>query len=212
MRTICIIFLSLMGLCLQAQTYNGAGGNNNARLTETLPLDKSLIECIYSYKIHDPERDEDRESFKILEIGNDFSKFSSYGMYRVDSIVKHKYPNGVTVKEYFNLDKIYKPSTEFLIKDLKSGSLKFYDRVFMDRYVYEEPIPDIKWELGSDTKEICGYNCNQASASFRGRNWTAWYSDQLPVNNGPWKFGNLPGLILKLEDNDHEHIFEAIGI
>ena len=54
-----------MGLCLQAQTYNGAGGNNNARLTETLPLDKSLIECIYSYKIHDPERDEDRESFKI---------------------------------------------------------------------------------------------------------------------------------------------------
>ena len=141
MRTICIIFLSLIAFCLQAGPTTELSGNNNARLTETLPLDKSLIECIYSYKIHDPERDEDRESFKILEIGNDFSKFSSYGMYRVDSIVKHKYPNGVTVKEYFNLDKIYKPSTEFLIKDLKSGSLKFYDRVFMNAMYMKNRYP-----------------------------------------------------------------------
>jgi len=169
------------------------------------------MECIYSYKVYDPELEDSRESYKILEIGRNFSKFSSYGSYRVDSIIRTDYPRGLTVNEYGRISKANKPSTESLVKNFKTDVLQSYDKVYMDYYVYEETIPDIRWNLESEVKEICGYTCHKATTSFRGRKWIAWYCD-LPQSNGPWKFGNLPGLILKVEDANREHIFEAISI
>lgn len=212
MRTIFLLLLTLLSVVsIQAQTFLGSYGNRNARLAEIMPLDKSILECVYSYKIYDTELDESREFYKILEIGNKFSKFSNYGSYRVDSIVKTDYPKGLTVNEYGRLVKSNRPTTESLIKDIKLGSIRSYDKVYMDYYVFEEPTPNIQWKLESETKTICGYNCHQATAVFRGRKWTAWYCD-LPINNGPWKFGNLPGLILKIKDENNEHVFEAIII
>ncbi|WP_297063293.1 GLPGLI family protein, partial [uncultured Duncaniella sp.] len=46
----------------------------------------------------------------------------------------------------------------------------------------------------------------------RGRNWTAWYTEEIPITDGPWKFGGLPGLILKVEDDKKEHIMEALQV
>lgn len=211
MKKICYILLAVVGICAQGQHFEGELGNIPARMAEKLPLDISYIECIYSYKIYDPEKDEDRESYQILEIGKEKSKFASYGYYRIDSIIKNDYPNGLTFAQYGKLSIANKPKPGAVIKDLKSGTLELIGYIFMDNYVYEEPFPQMQWELGEEIREICGYNCHKAIGQFRGRNWTAWYCD-LPINNGPWKFGNLPGLILKIEDDAHEHIFEAISI
>lgn len=211
MKKICFILFSLFAFCTQAQRYVGESSNRPARMPEKMPLDTGFIECIYSYKIYDPVRGEERESYQILEVGKDKSKFASYGYYRIDSIISRDYPNGLTLAQYGNLSAQNKTTPESVVKDLKSGTLQFIGHIFMDSYIYEETIPDIKWRLTNETQEICGYNCNKATATFRGRNWTAWYCD-LPLNNGPWKFGNLPGLILKIEDEDKEHIFEAISI
>jgi len=213
MRTICLLFLALLSLSVNAQENDfGANGKKNARLLDTMPLDTSMLECIYSYRIYDPELLRKKISFRILEIGRDFSKFSNYGGYRVDSILKADYPKGITVNEYFKLTRTNKASSAAsVIKDFKSGIVRSYDKVYIDYYVYEEPLADIQWTLGSETKTICGYSCSKATASFRGRNWVAWYCD-LPFDNGPWKFGNLPGLILRVEDENKEHIFEAISI
>lgn len=46
--------------------------------------------------------------------------------------------------------------------------------------------------------------------NFRGRTWTAWYAEQIPIDAGPWKLHGLPGLILKSTDNSATHDFEAI--
>lgn len=215
MKSIYLFLLAITCICVQAQTYTG-DGNRPARLAEKIPLDTSYIECIYSHKIYDPVWDDVREYFKILEIGHNFSQYTSYGAYWMDSIVKNDYPDGISVAKHSRLISLAAKtktwSLESLVKDLQSGILKSYDKVFMDYYVYEEPSPQIQWKLGEETQVICGYKCNKATASFRGRNWTAWYSEKIPLNNGPWKFGNLPGLILKIEDDDHEHIFEAISI
>lgn len=215
MKKIYLLLLVITSICAQAQTYTG-DGNRPARLAEKIPLDTSYIECIYSHKIYDPVRDENREYFKILEVGHKHSQYSSYGAYWMDSIVKNDYPEGISVAKHSQLvslaSKTKTWSLESLVKDLQSGILKSYDKVFIDHYVYEEPLPQIQWELSDESQEICGYKCNKATGRFRGRNWTAWYSDKIPLNNGPWKFDNLPGLILKIEDDNHEHIFEAVSI
>lgn len=213
MRTICLLFLALLSLSANAQTTDfGPSGRIVSPPTEVMPLDTSMMECIYSHRIYDPVLLKRRRLYMILEVGRDFSKFSNYGYYRVDSIIKADYSKGISFNDYHKLSTSNKASSAAtVIKDFNAGIVRSYDHVFIDNYVCEEPVPDIQWTLGSETKTICGYTCSKATASFRGRNWVAWYCE-LPFDNGPWKFGNLPGLILRVEDENKEHIFEAISI
>lgn len=80
-------------------------------------------------------------------------------------------------------------------------------------YRYSEPLPVFKWDTKfSETQTILGFICQKATADFRGRKWTVWYTTEIPVNHGPWKFSGLPGMILKAYDNDHFFEFTAVGI
>ena len=74
---------------------------------------------------------------------------------------------------------------------------------FVPVYLYEEPF---------EMKEILGYQCFKAECDFRGRHWTAWCTMQIPVQDGPWKFCGLPGLILEMEESHGHYAFRCIGI
>jgi hypothetical protein len=39
--------------------------------------------------------------------------------------------------------------------------------------------------------------CKKATTNFRGRYWEAWYTEEIPIGQGPWKLCGLPGMILK---------------
>lgn len=212
MRILSIIILTCISFYSPAQIILGPQGNEIVHPAKIVVLDKSIIECIYSHKIFDPKLKETRETYDILRIGQNFSGYSNYGAFRVDSVISEIYPDGLTRNDFGRLCAQYRPSYEYVAKDLHKGIITTYDKVFIDRYYYTENIPDIRWKLENETKTICGYKCKKATANFRGREWTAWYSPELLQNNGPWKFGNLPGLILKVEDSKGEHIFEATTI
>ena len=77
---------------------------------------------------------------------------------------------------------------------------------------YEEPIPQFSWELAEEDTIICGYACQGATTSFRGRTWKVWYAPELPYQDGPWKLCGLPGLIMKAEDREGDFCFEAVEI
>ncbi len=66
-----------------------------------------------------------------------------------------------------------------------------------------EPIPILAWQLLPETKKIGMYVCQKASAVFRGRHYFAWYTSEIPVSAGPWKFTGLPGLILEVADDSN---------
>ena len=59
---------------------------------------------------------------------------------------------------------------------------------------------------------FCGYLCQKATCHFSGREFTAWFTQKIPVRNGPWKFGGLPGAILKVSDKDNLYDFECVKI
>lgn len=65
-----------------------------------------------------------------------------------------------------------------------------------------EPTGTIKWELIDESKKISSYQAFKATTTFRGRNYIAWYTPEIKVNAGPWKFQGLPGLILEVTDED----------
>ena len=62
--------------------------------------------------------------------------------------------------------------------------------------------PNLNWSITEETKKINELILTKAHTNFRGRNYIAWFSDQIPVNNGPLKMGGLPGIILELETTD----------
>lgn len=84
---------------------------------------------------------------------------------------------------------------------------------FVENYRSTQIIPEFQnWKmlLGNDT--IFGYLCRKAEVTYSGRNYIAWFTLDIPINDGPWKFNGLPGLILKVEDKDKFFLYEAIGL
>lgn len=86
-------------------------------------------------------------------------------------------------------------------QDLSKNELYSRDIGFM--YV-KEPIPQIKWKMHPETKRIGKFKVKKATADFRGREYTAWYTTEIPFPYGPWKLNGLPGLILEAYDTDRE--------
>ncbi len=81
------------------------------------------------------------------------------------------------------------------------------------RYIMEGDIAVPEWEVVADSaKTILGYSCQQARTTLYGRQWTAWYAEDIPMSYGPWKLGGLPGLILEAYDETRIYIFTADGL
>ena len=77
---------------------------------------------------------------------------------------------------------------------------------------YEEKWTGQEWKLTDDTQTILGHPCQKATCRWRGRGYIAWFAPDIPIRRGPWKFGGLPGLILKIHDVDSLYVFEAVAI
>jgi GLPGLI family protein len=70
----------------------------------------------------------------------------------------------------------------------------------------------IKWEIKNEFKKINIYNCQKAVGKFRGREYFAWFTLDIPVSLGPWKLNGLPGLILEANDSKNMFHFQAVKI
>lgn len=75
-----------------------------------------------------------------------------------------------------------------------------------------EPLDQIVWAVHSDTMRVLGYTCQKATATFRGRGYTAWFAEQIPVGFGPWKFNGLPGLILAVTEGTGNFSITAVNL
>lgn len=75
----------------------------------------------------------------------------------------------------------------------------------------EEPMIPAEWKIVGDTCSILGYHCTKAEADYKGRHWSAWYTEDIPISQGPWLLGGLPGLVLKASDSRCQWVFTAIG-
>jgi GLPGLI family protein len=99
-------------------------------------------------------------------------------------------------------------------KDFSKNELSEYAWMpyLVPNYHYSENMPVQDWIIHDDTLTVAGYLCQKATCRFRGRDYIAWFTPEIPINNGPWKFGGLPGLILKVFDVDKLYTFECTGI
>lgn len=97
---------------------------------------------------------------------------------------------------------------EVVYSNYPKGRRTVQDAVFTDRYIYSEDNDRPEWKILPDTADIMGYTCHKATCHYRGRDYVAWFSSDIPTDKGPWKFSGLPGLIFKIHDVGKHYIFE----
>ena len=98
-------------------------------------------------------------------------------------------------------------------RNYPTGKSTYLDKVIREKFRIIEPLEQPQWDIIADsTKQILDYHCQMARCSFKGRTWTAWFTTDIPLDNGPWKLCGLPGLILRAYDNSRHYIFDCVGL
>ena len=86
------------------------------------------------------------------------------------------------------------------------------DQLMMNSYLVDGPMPIIDWKTSGDTATFGGLHCQKATCHFKGRDYTAWFCSDLPVQIGPWKLNGLPGVIVDARDAKNEVVFKFDGV
>ena len=98
-------------------------------------------------------------------------------------------------------------------RNYPAGKSTYLGEVLGEKFRITEPLEQPKWDIIADsTKQILDYHCQMARCSFKGRTWTAWFTTDIPLDNGPWKLCGLPGLILRAYDAKQQYIFNCVGM
>lgn len=153
-----------------------------------------------------------KELFALL-VGNKCAFFASSNSLKRDSLldrsrVTTNNPDGSITLGIKNGVQI--PETNLYFTIIQSNeNIQFFDYAGMSLLTYKEPV--IKnWKLVDEIKVINTITCKKAEVTFKGRNWIAWYSPEIPFPYGPMKFSGLPGLIIKITDDKGDFDFELV--
>lgn len=150
-----------------------------------------------------------------LDIGRQASRFYSYTAFVADSVLAADMANGASSELIAQHANQYQSQwSEQTFKNYPAGKVTTLDELAGDicRLRCEEPAEKPRWTLTQDTLTLLGYRCTRATTQFKGRQWSAWYTTDIPVSEGPWKLCGLPGLILKAEDDEGHYRFTADGL
>ena len=107
------------------------------------------------------------------------------------------------------------PKTDFkytIYKTPSNGKIYYYNRIGSVLYLVQDSATSFRWNITSETRKIAGYSCQRASTTFAGRDYEAWFTREIPISDGPYKFSGLPGLIMNVSDTRRDYIFELVKL
>lgn len=165
---------------------------------------------LYEYKsIPDSlHRDNIESELMALDVSEKFSKFYSYNNYKYDSISKSNIDKEISDSDL----KIKKSKNSYIIiKDYPDFTISLISRIGQTKYNVKDE-RTLKWNILSENDVLGNFKIQKAETKFAGRKWMAWFTTEIPIQEGPYKFRGLPGLILKISDNTNSHSFVLVGI
>ncbi|MFA5514378.1 MAG: GLPGLI family protein [Sphaerochaetaceae bacterium] len=179
-------------------------------------LDTANIEISYTltWKEDTNNLERVRKENMILLIGDKTSLFMSENFYDMVHFGRQAEREG-RLQQFFDENEMEKYRTRFsyrIFKNFPEGKYTYNDKVIPDYLEYTEDFGVFNWEFSDQTDTIGNYNAQSAHCLYGGRKWVAWYTTEIPINDGPYKFYGLPGLIIKLYDEQEHYVFELLRV
>ena len=223
-RRIITIILALVAVCggASAQWKQGdvTPSSRRGRIAP-IEIDKAEVTVYYAFNAENIKDENTYIDLGWLQVGKQYTKYASYFVAHSDSTYKPQLIQSGAASGYagrkfggkypsrwseYQFDEIY----------IKDGQLTEYAIMPMNLEreccQYTEPVPKQQWTLMNEQQTIHGYRCQKATCHWRGRDYVAWFTTEIPIQRGPWKFGGLPGLIVKISDAKKEYNFELVRL
>lgn len=136
----------------------------------------------------------------ILDIGTKETKYYTYDFFVADSLITNNIP----------FPKEMKLNTSDVIVH-KNNNNEFFQYDLLENTVLQLQTNDTqKWNLSQEKKNVKNLSLQKAITTWGGRNWTAWFAEEIPFQEGPYKFHGLPGLIVEIYDDKKNYHFELV--
>ena len=152
----------------------------------------------------------------ILDVVKDKSIYRDYTIVAQDSILKIQIEAMQKSGFFKDISKsVTMPKfSEKIYKFYPSMKVQYVDRVangFTPMNIgYNEDLK-FNWKIDAQKEKIGAYNAQKATTEYGGRKWTAWFTADIPLQDGPFKFHGLPGLIVKVTDDGNNYSWELKG-
>ncbi|KQT24503.1 hypothetical protein ASG22_10920 [Chryseobacterium sp. Leaf405] len=152
----------------------------------------------------------------VLDIVKDRSVYRDYTMIAQDSIIKIQIEAMQKSGVFKDMSKSMKMPkfSEKIVKYYPDMKIQYIERIasgFSPMAIAYNETPKFDWKILNDKAKIGEYNTQKATTEFGGRKWTAWFTADLPFQDGPYKFSGLPGLIVKIEDEGKNYSWVLQG-
>ena len=170
---------------------------------------------IYEYKFvsDSTKKDVVASEMMFLDITKNSSKYYSREVYVQDSIMRADLEKQMKAGvSNFNIKRNdAKGKVRYKVtKDYQKNKTYLNVRIGSDSYkILEDRVLD--WKILPEKEKIGNWEAQKATTEFGGRKWTAWFCEEIPLSDGPYKFKGLPGLIVKISDADNSHVMELKG-
>lgn len=166
----------------------------------------------YSFKMDSLNRDKVEKELMNLDVSKDGSYFYSALLIARDSLFKAEFKKANAAKSMvLDMRKIKQSKVNFRISKTYPSFETVYHSMLNATNLAVKEVDKIKWTVLSETKTIEKFKAQKATTTFGGRNWIAWFTNDIQIQDGPYKFCGLPGLILTIEDDKGDHQFRFAG-
>lgn len=208
-------------VCSYAQQKQGHVMMPKARgVGKTAVIGMAQLEVQYALNATDIKDENTYIDLHCLQAGKGLSKHYSRFLERADSLhdaFLKAHPHANSIPKYsFGREGSYWSEYQYTEIFTENGQQTFYAWMpwAMEQYngYYTEPSAQQEWTLHDERQTILGYECQKATCHWRGRDFVAWFASGIPVRLGPWAFGGLPGLILKIHDTERLYTWEAVAL
>lgn len=165
------------------------------------------IQRVYYELTYKPSITSDNKEKLIFYLDSDNNSTSIFRTrlkYESDSIINHS-------RDFIPNKNPYSLFNFRINKDIQKKSILFTDDLFLGDLSYRENI-SLLWNISSEVGNYEGHKIQKAEVKYGGRHWNAWFSEDFTINDGPYIFMGLPGLIVEIYDDEKNYHWKMVGL
>lgn len=150
------------------------------------------------------------ENFFLDVSSNNSSRFASEGKLIRDSVTRYWSAQLAAGAKSVNITKTISSKFNFEIVKDATGKITYRNNAGGEYYYYDEDLANISWKILPGFEDYHGMKTQKATANYAGRTWFVLFTNAIPLIEGPYKFKNLPGFVVKAWDSRNHYIFSFV--